>query len=460
MIEGQYAVAQENYRKAIHFSKQNPLHCAYLHMSILGKLICNTWLGNVQETLAELPAVVDLALKQVPGLNNQVKVATRCAEVFLLCKEYRKAYAHAELALATPDLHIDTKVPLLNIMASCYLAFDDVPNAEIYATKAKQFLQEDNAFDDNPIAADTKHILGEIEASRYKFKDALDLHQAALKIREVFFDKNHPDVWSSKEAIARIHMLSAKTDAVDYLMFNCHTPLKKIQHLKCIKFQSDHWINISTNQVFAELSARLGNAKALEQIIDAILLIAKTAYGEGHLELARSWLIAGDCMALFRRFDLAYDYHMMALKIYAEAEGTKHPWYLRAYHESAEDLIKLGRYDDAKLQLDRYFKVIMTLLPNDESKKASIFMLLAEVQSQMGDLQGAIQVLLNCVGIEEKKGRSLALAKIYQKIGFIYLKNGQYEEGSEYSTKALEINRELEGGVSIVKFGLLNGFLK
>lgn len=289
---------------------------------------------------------------------------------------------------------------------------------------------------EHPLTAVNYSNIGHTYLDKGDMNHALEFYYKSFAIHKQIWGNNHPDMAVSYQNFGAVY--EKQGDYINAL--NCYFKALVIQE-RILGIHPDTASSYHSIGVIYHQQNYID--KALEYYFKA-LAIRQRVFGENHSDTATSYNNIGGVYDQIGDYSKALEFYHKALAIVEIVLGA-HP-------HTVATLTNIGRIfkkrGEEKLALDYFLKakaISEQFFGEQYPSKADIYDSIGEIYIKLGNYDKALVYLEEAALTEESLGNGLGAAYVYNNIGRVYFLQSNFDKALEYSGKAYSIYNAILG---------------
>ena len=288
---------------------------------------------------------------------------------------------------------------------------------------------------------EARNLLG--ESNRFlgetKLKEARELAERALVIREGVLEADHPDVANALHLLGTIAYQSDEYDQAESNFVRAVAMREKL-------LPPDHPDLADSLAGLALVYFVKGKYSKVKPLFDRAVEIKERAFGPDHPEVART------LHRLANTYFHSWDYaqaeliYTRCLTIYEKSYDANHPTIAKTLGNLANVYTQLGDYAKAEPILNRSIEIAEKLQGPDSPEVSSPLIMIGNLYSDMGQYSKAVDAYLRALSnLEKLAPRSFGTFVALSNLGNAYLRQGEYSKAEALLERSLKGMEELHG---------------
>ena len=273
---------------------------------------------------------------------------------------------------------------------------------------------------------------------RGTFKEALQLCQKAVAIRENVLGKNHPDTALSYESLADLY------HSLDYLI-EAESFFGKALAIQEVALGENHPDTVTSFFSLAKVYRTQGRFDEAESLFQKALAIRIDVLGENHSSTADSYYELAILYSRQKRYIKAEQFYLKTIAIEEEVLEKNHPNRADSYHNLAQLYYNQRRYEEAEVLLQKSLVIREDVLGDMHPRVADVYLSLGTMYNDQGHYNKAKPLYHKAIYVQENLGAEYRLdtANSYYELAGLYSKQKRYIEAEQLYLKTIAIEEDL-----------------
>ncbi|KAK0623518.1 hypothetical protein B0T14DRAFT_425965 [Immersiella caudata] len=379
-------------------------------------------------------------------LKWTAKVLQRLDDVFPFPEhsnreEWIRYLPHTQYALQLRKTADDEEV-LLSLLSKVGQSFQNLgkyKEAEQMHQQALQ-LREKVLGKEHPSTLTSMNNLGNVLDGQGKYEEAEQMHQQALQLNEKVLGKEHPSTLDSMNNLGNVLGSQGKYEEAEQMYQQTLQLREKV-------LGKEHPSTLSSMNNLRNVLNRQGKYEEAEQMHQQALQLKEKVLGKEHLSTLDSMNNLGNVLNSQGKYEEAEQMHQQTLQLREKVLGKEHPSTLTSMNNLGNVLDGQGKYEEAEQMYQQALQLREKVLGKEHPSTLTSMNNLGNVLDRQGKCEEAEQMHQQALQLREKvlgKEHPSTLDSM-NNLGNVLDGQGKYEEAEQMYQQALQLREKVLG---------------